>query len=134
MGQKCVLSLETFWVSTSLASQCFDPNAFLFYITHTSPVRERISQSSCGTPVSKAVNWLFYSLKHRMKWLFSLCESSMFLGARVRFCARAKKVRVLGKRFPLAHYFKAGAICTNSYSIYTVKIAGFSAIYTTYCK
>ncbi len=41
----------------------------------------------------------------------------MFLGA----CAR--------KRFPLAHYFKTGAICTNSYSIYTVKIAGFSAIY-----
>ncbi len=85
-------------------------------LTHKSGERENLS--SCGTPVSKAVNWLFYSL--RMKWLFSLCESSMFLGAHVRFCARAKKIRVLGKRFPLAHHFKAGAICTNIYSIFTM--------------
>ncbi len=99
---------------TVLWSKCFP----LLYHSHKSGERENLS--SCGTPVSKAVNWLFYSLKHRIKWLFSLCESSVFLGARVRFCARAKKFRVLEKRFPLAHYFKAGAICTNRYSIFTM--------------
>ncbi len=74
---------------TVLWSKCFP----LLYHSHKSGERENLS--SCGTPVSKAVNWLFYSLKHRMKWLFSLCESSVFLGERVRFCARAKNNKAL---------------------------------------
>ncbi len=74
---------------TVLWSKCFP----LLYHSHKSGERENLS--SCGTPVSKAVNWLFYSLKHRMKWLFSLCESSVFLGVRVRFCARAKNNKAL---------------------------------------
>ncbi len=51
--------------------------------------------------------------------IFSLREQRVSGSARPVLCESKENLHAR-KRFPLAHYFKAGAICTNSYSIFTM--------------
>ncbi len=66
---------------------------------------------------------------HRTKFVHSLRESSVYLRASVRFCARAKEICVRAGRFALAHYILIYFRSTkkNALSTFGIKITPYAA-------